>query len=412
MAIISIILLCLIVCGEGQANSEPPLFMKAERSGGGFAYVDSTQSYKIEIGGFDDGKLRSEISLSSLRNRGGFTIKLPERNPQSSITSPDSGCTLELHNASCTNRFYMLSNHDFEWEIILNERPDTDTLQFPLESRNLIFYYQDPAVFKAHENEYDFAENVPGSYAAYYTKASGNGSKSGKAFHIYRPFAQDNSGEKIWCDLVIDTLQGLLSIAMPAEFLADAKYPVIIDPTFGCTTRGATGMHMDTNNFRHQVNYGGHSDADGYMQTACICGYRTSSGAVCSVTVAVYSYAATLDSCRKISVTNKMPVTRVSINPDSAEWISAAISGNLQDDKEYVVSWQGWESCDYCLRICADYTGQWGYERRSNYADWGTNNNLAGYQSNGYRYSIYVEYEDSTAQGDPYIRSRKVKRRY
>lgn len=77
-------------------------------------------------------------------------------------------------------------------------------------------------------------ENVVGSYAVYYSDGSG------KAFHVYRPWAIDAKGSKSWCDLIIDVELGVLQIAVPKEFADKAVYPLIVDPSFGYTSIGAS----------------------------------------------------------------------------------------------------------------------------------------------------------------------------
>jgi hypothetical protein len=84
---------------------------------------------------------------------------------------------------------------------------------------------------------------VVGSYAVYHkTKANhrigDTNYATGKAFHIYRPKAIDANGAEVWAQLHYS--EGLLSVAVPQEFLEKATYPVVVDPTFGYTTPGGT----------------------------------------------------------------------------------------------------------------------------------------------------------------------------
>ena len=78
-----------------------------------------------------------------------------------------------------------------------------------------------------------------GSYAAYRTDTVRN--QPNKAFHIYRPWAVDSKGNKVWCsfdpnwDGVSD-----LNITVPQSFLDSANYPITIDPTFGYTIAGSS----------------------------------------------------------------------------------------------------------------------------------------------------------------------------
>ncbi|MCR4275461.1 MAG: hypothetical protein NUV83_01770, partial [Candidatus Wolfebacteria bacterium] len=62
---------------------------------------------------------------------------------------------------------------------------------------------------------------------------------TGKVGHIFRPKIIDSAGTEVWGDLHIEN--GILSVTIPQNFLDKAVYPVIVDPTFGYTTIGATG---------------------------------------------------------------------------------------------------------------------------------------------------------------------------
>ena len=86
-------------------------------------------------------------------------------------------------------------------------------------------------------------DNVVGSYAVYHASKRDNYTdrhyRTGKAFHVYRPELIDANGQRVWADMHIDAGSNLLTITMPAEWLATAAYPVVVDPTFGYTGIGA-----------------------------------------------------------------------------------------------------------------------------------------------------------------------------
>jgi hypothetical protein len=131
-----------------------------------------------------------------------------------------------------------------ELEIFLKEKPATNRFDFALEGAdNLDFSYQ-PALTQAQiDQKIKRPDNVIGSYAVYH-KTKKNHSKgginyaTGKAFHIYRPKAIDADGNEVWAEL--DYKDGVLSVTVPQTFLNTAIYPVVVDPTFGYTTIGAT----------------------------------------------------------------------------------------------------------------------------------------------------------------------------
>jgi hypothetical protein len=144
-----------------------------------------------------------------------------------------------------------------EFEVILKEKPLTNVVQFSLIDKDVEYLYQpeleDSEVEDLAKKENISIleakrqcrpENVVGSYAVYAksNKANyvgGKEYKCGKIGHIYRPKIVDSRGNDIWGELKID--KGILSITVPQTFLDTAVYPVIIDPTFGYTSAGASG---------------------------------------------------------------------------------------------------------------------------------------------------------------------------
>ena len=137
--------------------------------------------------------------------------------------------------------------HDvFEVEVILLEKPDTNIVGFDIETTGLSFYYQ-PELTQEEKDEGAFRpENVIGSYAVYHESKQGDYSqmgkknyRAGKAFHIYRPKIIDNAGTEVWGELNIT--DNLLTVEIPQEFLDNAVYPVIVDPTFGYYNGGTPG---------------------------------------------------------------------------------------------------------------------------------------------------------------------------
>lgn len=135
----------------------------------------------------------------------------------------------------------------FEFEVHLPAKPPQNYLQFEVDSTNLNWYFQPPLTPDEIAAGYEQPANVAGSYAVYHaTKGGLNRAddpvdyKAGKAFHFYRPHAVDsaNPPNETWGDM---TLNGnILTVSIPQAFLDSATYPVIVDPTIGYTTNGAT----------------------------------------------------------------------------------------------------------------------------------------------------------------------------
>lgn len=98
-------------------------------------------------------------------------------------------------------------------------------------------------------------ESVVGSYAVF----DGGGAKIG---HVLRPFAVDDAGEFTWLVLDRDTAAGVFTIRGDAAWFARAKYPVIIDPTFGYTSIGASNINFGLNYIRANGPYSPASSGD------------------------------------------------------------------------------------------------------------------------------------------------------
>lgn len=131
-----------------------------------------------------------------------------------------------------------------EIEIVLKEKPLTNIFDFEITgAENLDFFYQ-PELTQEEIDLGSFRpENVVGSYAVYHKTKKDyiigqTDYATGKLFHIYRPEVIDSMGNKIWGQL--NYSNGVLSVTVSQGFLNNAVYPVIIDPTFGYTTIGAS----------------------------------------------------------------------------------------------------------------------------------------------------------------------------
>lgn len=137
----------------------------------------------------------------------------------------------------------------FEFEVELSEKPKSNVLNFSVQSKGLDFFYQPELTKEEKKNGEERPENVVGSYAVYHkTKKNdyieGNHYKTGKAFHIYRPWAQDATGKRVWCELYVDEKEAKITI--PQEFLDSAIYPILVDPTIGYLSIGASQVGVSS----------------------------------------------------------------------------------------------------------------------------------------------------------------------
>lgn len=136
----------------------------------------------------------------------------------------------------------------FVFDLLLHQKPDNNIFTYDIDTTGLDFFYQ-PGLTEAQKDEGNYQpEGVAGSYAVYRensTNAYDNSVdaekyKTGKVMQIYRPKVTDSKGNMTWGTLNVDTDKHSLSVTVDKNWLAQAAYPVTVDPTFGYTTQGAT----------------------------------------------------------------------------------------------------------------------------------------------------------------------------
>jgi len=141
------------------------------------------------------------------------------------------------------------SKGGLEIEVIFNKKPTSNIVDFSIETKGLVFYYQPELTQKEIDDGCFRPENVVGSYAVYHEEKSGASSKehakdykNGKFLHIYRPKIKDADNREVWGELNLDIENGILQVVVPQDFLDEAQYPVVIDPTLGFTSQGGSSQ--------------------------------------------------------------------------------------------------------------------------------------------------------------------------
>lgn len=160
----------------------------------------------------------------------------------------------------------------FEIEWILKEKPNTNIVEFQLDTQGLDFFYQLPLDKENNVGQEGIVsctetqcfgeddevimhrpENIVGSYAIYASEEkinwiNGKEYKIGKVGHIYRPKIIDSAGTEVWGELHVEN--GILSVTIPQKFLDEAVYPVLVDPTIGYQVQPGTSTSPSTNDLR------------------------------------------------------------------------------------------------------------------------------------------------------------------
>jgi hypothetical protein len=126
-----------------------------------------------------------------------------------------------------SHRFTILGDTAFEYDCILEKEPESNVVTLLMEGAEHFDFFQQP----------DFVPDpfMKGSYAVY-KKETLLGEGTGKLCHIHRPLIIDARGRKVWGDLSV--LGNELRITIPEGWLAEAKYPVVVDPTVGSEQLG------------------------------------------------------------------------------------------------------------------------------------------------------------------------------
>lgn len=209
--------------------------------------VDNARRVEIEIG--DDKeptRFLPQFKTKHWDNEANLSVRLKDDDYDTGEVKTVAN-KVEWKKGIKTARLYELETDDedggFEFEVEFSEKPDTNVVEYTLQSKEFDFFYQSPLTPEEIEQGAIRAENVEGSYAVYHktqknNRVGGKHYRTGKAFHIYRPFAEDATGAKAWCELNIEG--DLMTVNVPQKFIDTAQYPVRIDPTFGYTSVGGS----------------------------------------------------------------------------------------------------------------------------------------------------------------------------
>jgi hypothetical protein len=134
-----------------------------------------------------------------------------------------------------SHRITILGDSAFEYDCILHKEPDTNVITLRMEGAEHYDFFRQP----------DFVKDpfLKGSYAVY-KKTTLMGEGTGKLCHIHRPLIIDALGRRCWGELAV--VGNVLCITIPEQWLAMAKYPVVVDPTVGTSTVGSQYEYFDT----------------------------------------------------------------------------------------------------------------------------------------------------------------------
>lgn len=296
-------------------------------------------------------------------------------------------------------------NGGVEFDTILYDKPVSNVIRYPIETKGLKFFYQPPlteeitkeqkeqgytatdtAIYNKDGKEISYRpENVVGSYAVYheskagdYSKIGGKNYRAGKAFHIYRPKIIDANGKWIWGELNIDEQSGTLTITIDQNWLDNAVYPVKVDPTFGYETVGATGDYYEGGNIILGSVFTISENGKANSITAYLAyGYNNSK-------CALYLH----DDSSLVGGTQEL----TSIDNEPPDWTTWSFEGkgpSLNSNTDYVIVI--WNDDDISLYYDSGDTDKGRYQNQT-YGVWP---DLATFTHNNNKYSIYCTYVEA-----------------
>lgn len=215
--------------------------------------LHSPESFDIVVGDEKQPNFKPRMKIKRWDNEVNFSVGLISAHGGNHAYVSDKVMWSDGHGVSAS--FYRFKTPDssfelpaqLEFEVVLASKPATNTIEFSIETKKLDFFYQPPLTQDEIDDGWERPKNVIGSYAVYHSDKVGDKYHAGKAFHIYRPFAIDAEGREVWCDLHIDVGSKLLTITVPQDFIDDAVYPIVVDPTFGVNpaSPGSSSVQID-----------------------------------------------------------------------------------------------------------------------------------------------------------------------
>jgi len=213
--------------------------------------ADSKDDLEIEIGDSKEANFKPQIKIKKWDNEVNFSMRAVEEVGAVAVAEDGKvkykGKDIEVHQYEKPEAGED-GGYEFEW--VLKKKPKSNVLRTTIQHKGLDFFYQPELTPEEIERGASRPENTVGSYAVYHKTKRDNRPdkhyKTGKAFHIYRPHAVDADGVEVWCEL--DITEGELTVTVPEKFLAKASYPVVVDPTFGYTSNGASSDDLAETN--------------------------------------------------------------------------------------------------------------------------------------------------------------------
>lgn len=302
---------------------------------------DPADVISVEIGDSKQPDFKPQVKIMRWDNEVNFSMRAEEH--------PDATVEFEGDVIKYITPDYEVHQYDkpdasdeggFEFEWILKTIPSSNVLSATIQTKGLTFHKQLPLTNEQIADGDFRPEDVINSYVIYHDSKAGNfvGGKeyrAGKFGEIKRPKATDANGDWTWCDPDIDEVAGKIYVTVPPKWLANAALPVVVDPTFGYTTLGAsesvrtTGVSSNRAHLKASLLYTASAGDTVTMLSAYGRG-AVSNGGKCDVSFYTFSGG--------VPVTRQVAAQTLTWNIETATKDSAALSVALSAGVTYVVA--------------------------------------------------------------------------
>ncbi len=354
------------------------------------------------------GKKTPDFGLSRWNGNGGLRF----------VPSDDEGFSLRgdkrrlvYKGRRRSHRFTILGDSAFEYDCILEKEPENNVIALAMEGAEQFDFFRQPDSLKE--------PLLAGSYAVY-KKETLLGEGTGKLCHIHRPEIIDARGRRCWGDLSIRG--NMLCITVPEEWLGEAKYPVVVDPTIGTTTVGKQTHWDNVDNesydqlfFEYQIAVNRYLFLHTFSGTATayVYAYESDSSGVCKPVL--YTDRGNAPLTRRSSAEGNFDIAITKSKP--AGWRSTTFQTNAGIAGGTYV-WFGFASewfaprFDFGAKCYTDFIEDYSMVIPETYPVWDADHYRNFKLSMYFTYSLAQNYTRTLTQGVTLSDTRKMRGRY
>jgi len=210
---------------------------------------------ETEVGDIYEVDFMPQVKIKRWDNDANFSIRMIEDFDPSEADVETNEDKILYKKDTFEARFYLLppccleeTPKASEFDVVFYTKPSSNRVEFSIKTKNLLFYKQLPLTPSEIYEGVTRSQEVVNSYAVFHANKAGGIYGTGKAFHIYRPIIYDANDDYTYGDIIINPGRnnetGTMTIIVPQEFLDNAVYPIIVDPTLGYTSLGGSSIGL------------------------------------------------------------------------------------------------------------------------------------------------------------------------